>query len=170
MASLSAREVNGERSGGRTTSVSVDDSETWVESKRYTVYKVVVRKADRAYFVFRRSARLGVGRAGQGWAELGSWPGERGGRKLRTILAGRTASLKLGHSFSSLPHLLPLRPTFPLPLSPSGITNFTTSMKSSRSGSLTQGSSCQGSGSSVTTLTPSSSSSEGRGCTISSAD
>ena len=46
---------NGEGKGGqRTTSVSVDDSETWVESKRYTVYKVVVRKADRAYFVFRR--------------------------------------------------------------------------------------------------------------------
>ena len=47
--------MNGEeKSGQRTTSVSVDDSETWVESKRYTVYKVVVRKADRAYFVFRR--------------------------------------------------------------------------------------------------------------------
>ena len=68
MASLGAREVNGERSGGRTTSVSVDDSETWVESKRYTVYKVVVRKAERAYFVFRRSARLAVGRAEQDWA------------------------------------------------------------------------------------------------------
>ena len=47
--------LNGEDKGvQRTTSVSVDDSETWVESKRYTVYKVVVRKADRAYFVFRR--------------------------------------------------------------------------------------------------------------------
>lgn len=50
-----SKALNGvERSGQRTTSVSVDDSETWVESKRYTVYKVVVRKADRAYFVFRR--------------------------------------------------------------------------------------------------------------------
>ena len=51
------RAVNGEGAeggGSRTTSVSVDDSETWVESKRYTVYKVVVRKADKAYFVFRR--------------------------------------------------------------------------------------------------------------------
>ena len=38
----------------RSTSVSVDDSETWVESKRYTVYKVVVRASDRAFFVFRR--------------------------------------------------------------------------------------------------------------------
>ena len=47
--------LNGEeKSVLRTTSVSVDDSETWVESKRYTVYKVVVRKADKAYFVFRR--------------------------------------------------------------------------------------------------------------------
>ena len=35
-------------------SVSVDDSETWVEAKRYTVYKVVVRTTDKAYFVFRR--------------------------------------------------------------------------------------------------------------------
>lgn len=57
---VSPKEVNGDqKSGGRTTSVSVDDSETWVESKRYTVYKVVVRKAERAYFVFRRY----VGRA-----------------------------------------------------------------------------------------------------------
>ena len=47
--------LNGEeKSVLRTTSVSVDDSETWVESKRYTVYKVVVLKADKAYFVFRR--------------------------------------------------------------------------------------------------------------------
>ena len=38
----------------RSTSVSVDDSETWVEAKRYTVYKVVVRTTERAYFVFRR--------------------------------------------------------------------------------------------------------------------
>ena len=43
-----------ERSGEHRTSVSVDDSETWVEAKRYTVYKVVVRTADKAYFVFRR--------------------------------------------------------------------------------------------------------------------
>ena len=50
--------LNGEdRSAQRTTSVSVDDSETWVESKRYTVYKVVVRKAERPYFVFRRYVR-----------------------------------------------------------------------------------------------------------------
>ncbi len=34
--------------------VSVVDSETWVEAKRFTVYKVVVRAADRAYFMFRR--------------------------------------------------------------------------------------------------------------------
>ena len=55
-----ARAVNGEglKSGQKGTSVSVDDSETWVESKRYTVYKVVVRKADKAYFVFRRCVRL----------------------------------------------------------------------------------------------------------------
>ncbi len=38
----------------RTTTVSVDDSETWVESKRYTVYKVVVKVQGRAYFLFRR--------------------------------------------------------------------------------------------------------------------
>lgn len=38
----------------RSTTVSVDDSETWVEAKRYTVYKVVVRLQDRAYFLFRR--------------------------------------------------------------------------------------------------------------------
>ena len=47
--------VQGAQGGPKATSVSVDDSETWVESKRYTVYKVVVRKADKAYFVFRRS-------------------------------------------------------------------------------------------------------------------
>lgn len=51
-----ARTLNGEVPNDRqkATSVSVDDSETWVESKRYTVYKVVVKKADMAYFVFRR--------------------------------------------------------------------------------------------------------------------
>ena len=38
----------------RTTTVSVDDSETWVESKRFTVYKVVVQIQGRAYFIFRR--------------------------------------------------------------------------------------------------------------------
>lgn len=38
----------------RTTTVSVDDSETWVESKRFTVYKVVVKYQGKAYFVFRR--------------------------------------------------------------------------------------------------------------------
>ncbi len=38
----------------RSTTVSVDDSETWVEAKRYTVYKVVVRLQDKAYFLFRR--------------------------------------------------------------------------------------------------------------------
>lgn len=38
----------------RTATVSVDDSETWVESKRYTVYKVVVKVQGRAYFIFRR--------------------------------------------------------------------------------------------------------------------
>ena len=38
----------------RTTTVSVDDSETWVESKRYTVYKVVVKVQGRAFFIFRR--------------------------------------------------------------------------------------------------------------------
>ena len=38
----------------RTTTVSVDDSETWVEAKRYTVYKVVVKIQGRAYFIFRR--------------------------------------------------------------------------------------------------------------------
>ena len=53
--SLEARQ-NGatEVSREHRTSVSVDDSETWVEAKRYTVYKVVVRTADKAYFVFRR--------------------------------------------------------------------------------------------------------------------
>ena len=53
---VGAGAVNGDglKSGQKATSVSVDDSETWVESKRYTVYKVVVRKADKAYFVFRR--------------------------------------------------------------------------------------------------------------------
>ena len=38
----------------RTTTVSVDDSETWVEAKRYTVYKIVVKIQGRAYFLFRR--------------------------------------------------------------------------------------------------------------------
>jgi hypothetical protein len=38
----------------RTTTVSVDDSETWVEAKRFTVYKVVVKLQGRAYFIFRR--------------------------------------------------------------------------------------------------------------------
>ncbi len=38
----------------RSTTVSVDDSETWVEAKRYTVYKVVIRLEDRSYFLFRR--------------------------------------------------------------------------------------------------------------------
>ena len=45
-----------EAGGGkqRGTSVSVDDSETWVESKRYTVYKVVIKYQGKAYFIFRR--------------------------------------------------------------------------------------------------------------------
>ena len=57
-----ARTVNGEglKSGQKATSVSVDDSETWVEAKRYTVYKVVVRKADKAYFVFRRCVSIAL--------------------------------------------------------------------------------------------------------------
>ena len=57
---VGARAVNGEglKSGQKATSVSVDDSETWVEAKRYTVYKVVVRKADKAYFVFRRCVSI----------------------------------------------------------------------------------------------------------------
>ena len=38
----------------RTTTVSVDDSETWVEAKRFTVYKVVVKIQGKAYFIFRR--------------------------------------------------------------------------------------------------------------------
>ena len=38
----------------RATTVSVDDSETWVEAKRYTVYKVVIKLQGRAYFIFRR--------------------------------------------------------------------------------------------------------------------
>lgn len=38
----------------RTATVSVDDSETWVEAKRYTVYKVVVKVQGKAYFLFRR--------------------------------------------------------------------------------------------------------------------
>lgn len=38
----------------RTTTVSVDDSETWVEQKRFTVYKVVVKLQGRAFFLFRR--------------------------------------------------------------------------------------------------------------------
>ena len=46
--------VTVEPTGSDRTSVSVDDSETWVEAKRYTVYKVVVRTPDKAYFVFRR--------------------------------------------------------------------------------------------------------------------
>ena len=60
-----ARAVNGDgvKGGQRATSVSVDDSETWVESKRYTVYKVVVRKADKAYFVFRRCVASAVASA-----------------------------------------------------------------------------------------------------------
>ena len=59
-AGVGAGAVNGEglKSGQKATSVSVDDSETWVESKRYTVYKVVVRKADKAYFVFRRCVSI----------------------------------------------------------------------------------------------------------------
>jgi serum/glucocorticoid-regulated kinase 3 len=36
------------------TVVSVDDSETWVDDKRYTVYKVVVRGPHRSWFIFRR--------------------------------------------------------------------------------------------------------------------
>lgn len=52
---MAASPPNGEEKGVHSaTSVSVDDSETWVESKRYTVYKVVVRLSDRSYFVFRR--------------------------------------------------------------------------------------------------------------------
>ena len=39
----------------RATTVSVDDYETWVEAKRYTVYKMVVRLPGKAYFIFRRS-------------------------------------------------------------------------------------------------------------------
>lgn len=39
----------------RTTTVSVDDYETWVEAKRYTVYKMVVRLPGKTYFIFRRS-------------------------------------------------------------------------------------------------------------------
>ena len=36
-------------------SVSVDDSETRVESKRFTVYKIVVRGAgNQPFFVFKR--------------------------------------------------------------------------------------------------------------------
>ncbi|XP_062506624.1 serine/threonine-protein kinase Sgk2-like [Corticium candelabrum] len=48
-----AKTSNGKdtRSG---TQVSVDDFETWVEDKRYTVYKVVVRGPTRSWFVFRR--------------------------------------------------------------------------------------------------------------------
>ena len=54
--SMSEKQQNGtvEPTGSDRTSVSVDDSETWVEAKRYTVYKVVVRTTDKAYFVFRR--------------------------------------------------------------------------------------------------------------------
>ena len=54
--STSDKQPNGtvEPTGSDRTSVSVDDSETWVEAKRYTVYKVVVRTTDKAYFVFRR--------------------------------------------------------------------------------------------------------------------
>ena len=52
IASLSPGEA-GPRSA-HSTSVSVDDSETWVEAKRYTVYKVVVRTSERAWCVFRR--------------------------------------------------------------------------------------------------------------------
>ena len=48
----SFEDVGGKESRG--TSVSVDDSETWVEAKRYTVYKVVVKLQEKAYFVFRR--------------------------------------------------------------------------------------------------------------------
>lgn len=48
----------------RTTTVSVDDYETWVEAKRYTVYKVVVVLPGRAYFIFRRSVALFVHRWG----------------------------------------------------------------------------------------------------------
>lgn len=53
---MSEKQQNGtvEPTGSDRTSVSVDDSETWVEAKRYTVYKVVVRTTDKAYFVFRR--------------------------------------------------------------------------------------------------------------------
>ena len=34
--------------------VHIDDSQTWVESKRYTVYKLVVKSASMCYFVFHR--------------------------------------------------------------------------------------------------------------------
>ena len=37
-----------------TPNVHIDDSQTWVESKRYTVYKLVVKNADVCYFVFHR--------------------------------------------------------------------------------------------------------------------
>lgn len=58
MASQGSRSVSGGTGAvqkPRATTVSVDDYETWVEAKRYTVYKIVVRLPGRAYFIFRRS-------------------------------------------------------------------------------------------------------------------
>ena len=51
---MAVRSSDSEPGRAHSTSVSVDDSETWVEAKRYTVYKVVVRVPEKAYFVFRR--------------------------------------------------------------------------------------------------------------------
>ena len=46
MASTVARSGSDVEQRARGTTVSVDDSETWVESKRYTVYKASVVTRD----------------------------------------------------------------------------------------------------------------------------
>ncbi|XP_011403713.2 PREDICTED: serine/threonine-protein kinase Sgk1-like [Amphimedon queenslandica] len=57
MATLDPSAANGggdpARPRGQTTA-AVEDHETWVEEKRFTMYKVVVRLEDRSYFIFRR--------------------------------------------------------------------------------------------------------------------
>lgn len=55
LSSSGAARGGSEREKPRATTVSVDDYETWVEAKRYTVYKIVVRLPGKAFFIFRRS-------------------------------------------------------------------------------------------------------------------
>ena len=45
---------NGDINDSKSPTVSVSDSETWMESKRFTVYKVVIRTQQKSWFVFHR--------------------------------------------------------------------------------------------------------------------